>query len=129
MSTTYYFHVNFFLLLALLKTPVVILISLKDSWLIAFLNSTLTLVLMFNKSKQTAFLVQQLFFLLVLLFPIVLLVVLIILQLISSGLGYRSLIILMWSNSRILRWSLKYLIQNCELLSQINLLLASNDKD
>lgn len=103
---------------------------MKDSWLIAFLNSTLTLVLMFNKSKQTAFLVQQLFlFLLVLLFPIVLLVVLIILQLISSGLGYRSLIILMWSNSRILWWSLKYLIQNCELLSQINLLLASNDKD
>lgn len=86
------FDVNFFLLLALLKTSAVILISLKDSWLIAFLNSTLTL-LIFNKSKQTAFLVQQPFlFLVVLLFPI-LLVVLIILQLISSGLGYRSLII------------------------------------
>lgn len=49
--------------------------------------------LIFNESNQTAFLVQQPFLLLVvLLFPI-LFVVLLILQLISSGLGYRSLII------------------------------------
>lgn len=53
----------------------------------------LMLDLIFNESNQAAFLVQQPFpFLVVLLFPIVLLVVLLILQLISSGLGYRSLI-------------------------------------
>lgn len=91
ISITQYFHVNSFFLLTLLKASV-ILNSLKGNWLITFLSSTLTLDLVFNESNQTAFLVQQPFlFLVVLLFPIVL-VVLLILQLISSGLGYRSLI-------------------------------------
>lgn len=67
---------------------------MKGNWLITFLSSTLMLDLIFNESKQTAFLVQQPFLFFVdLLFPIVLLVVLLILQLISSGLGYRSQII------------------------------------
>lgn len=67
---------------------------MKGNWLITFLSSTLMLDLIFEESKQTAFLVQQSFlFLVVLLFPIVLLVVLLIPQLISSGLAYRSLII------------------------------------
>lgn len=66
---------------------------MKGNWLITFLSSTLMLGLIFDESNQTAFLVQQSFlFLVVLLFPIVL-VVLLILQLISSGLAYRSLII------------------------------------
>lgn len=67
---------------------------MKGNWLITFLSSTLMLDLIFDEPKQIAFLVQQSFlFLVVLLFPIVLLVVLLILQLISSGLAYRSLII------------------------------------
>lgn len=76
--------------------------------------------LIFDESNQTAFLVQQSFlFLVVLLVPIVLLVVLLILQLISSGLAYRSLMIVTWSNTRILWCSWEYLIHHCELLSEI----------
>lgn len=72
----------------------VILISLKGNWLTTFLSSMLMLYLIFNESTQTTFLVQQPFlFHVVLLFPFVLLVVLLILWLISSSLGYRSLII------------------------------------
>lgn len=64
----------------------VILISLKGNWLITFLSSTLMFDLIFEESKQTAFLVQQSFLILVvLLFPTVLLVVLLILPWISSG--------------------------------------------